>query len=206
MPVLCAAVLTDVPPSLDVVRPGVPPELARAVQRCLEKTPQLRMESVAELARALEPFGSDASEGMAVRIEANLTSGPVITDVSDKAKTTKLPDASPTAAAWESDGASRRRTRGLAIGLGGGMAAVSLVLLVFIARAISTPSRQATPPSVSAPVLSAPVPSVEPVVAIDAGHVAAPRPTTPPPRRAPKPVAPKPIPLSTASSAPAHAF
>ncbi|MDB4995733.1 MAG: Protein kinase, partial [Myxococcaceae bacterium] len=141
MPVLCTAVLTQVPPPLDVVRPEVPPELARAVDRCLEKTPELRMESVAELARALEPFGTDASEGMALRIEANLTSGPVITDISDKATTIRLPDASRTAAAWESDGASRRRTRGIAIGVAGGMAAASLILLVFIARSVSTPAR-----------------------------------------------------------------
>jgi serine/threonine-protein kinase len=43
-------------------RPEVPEELAAVIDRCLEKEPQRRFASVAELAQALAPFGPPGSE------------------------------------------------------------------------------------------------------------------------------------------------
>jgi serine/threonine-protein kinase len=223
MPELCAAVLTEAPASLDVVRPGVPIELARAIHHCLEKSPALRTQSVAELARAIEPFGSEASEGMALRIEANLTTAPVITDVNKKPEPAG-DDPERTVAGWESDSAARRRTRGIAIGIGGGMAALALVVLVLVARWMAAPDRVTT--AKPAPVIVQPVPVpapvalpsvVEPATTIDAGSSVAPaivaptRSATAParsataPHRVPKPDAMQILP-TTSSSAPAHAF
>jgi serine/threonine-protein kinase len=213
MPELFAAVLTDAPAPLEAVRPDVPVELARAVHRCLEKDAKLRTESVAELARAIEPFGSTASAGMALRIEAFLSSAPVISEVDTKA-TTKLDERERTAAAWESDSASRRRTRGIAIGIGGAMAALALVVLVLLARSLApahpVTSRAAseTPAPSIAPPVREPQPSTDnplaPIVTDAAASVAAPLHTAAAPRRSGKPDGTKSPPL--ASSAPAHAF
>ncbi|MBX3228505.1 MAG: protein kinase [Labilithrix sp.] len=51
------AVLTQEPPSLHDLRPGVPAELSRIARRCLAKRPDERFASVTDLASALAPFG-----------------------------------------------------------------------------------------------------------------------------------------------------
>ena len=63
---LTAMVLQDAPRRVDELRPDVPPGLARVIARCLEKDPAMRYANVAELARALEPFGSQ--RGVSLRI------------------------------------------------------------------------------------------------------------------------------------------
>jgi serine/threonine-protein kinase len=58
MPELCALVLTEAPPSLRERCPWVPPALAAAVERCLQKDPAQRYGNLAELAKALVGLGS----------------------------------------------------------------------------------------------------------------------------------------------------
>ena len=53
---LLAAVLTEPPPTLASVRPGLPPDLCALVDRCLRKDRSLRCQNVAEIARGLAPF------------------------------------------------------------------------------------------------------------------------------------------------------
>jgi serine/threonine-protein kinase len=69
MPELCAAVLTRSPEPLSSLRPEVAPGLEAAVHRCLAKDPSERFGSVAELARALAPYGTDLSRTSCLRIE-----------------------------------------------------------------------------------------------------------------------------------------
>lgn len=57
---LCFEILNDEPTPLDQLRPDVSPGLAAAVSRCLAKDPSQRYQNVAELALALQPFGSGA--------------------------------------------------------------------------------------------------------------------------------------------------
>jgi serine/threonine-protein kinase len=49
-------------PSISEKRPDVAPGLAKVVQRCLRRSPEERFANVAELARALVPFGSSRAD------------------------------------------------------------------------------------------------------------------------------------------------
>jgi serine/threonine-protein kinase len=53
---LLAAVVSDPLPSIRDKRPDVPPELEDVIAKCLEKNPDHRYQTVAELAEALAPF------------------------------------------------------------------------------------------------------------------------------------------------------
>ncbi|WP_437574921.1 protein kinase domain-containing protein [Sorangium sp. So ce887] len=53
-----AAIIMDTPTSVMALRPDVPPAVAALVSRCLVKDPNARVQSVAEIARVLAPFGT----------------------------------------------------------------------------------------------------------------------------------------------------
>jgi serine/threonine-protein kinase len=65
---VCATVLTQQTPRISSIRTNVPPGLERAVLRCLEKDPNARFASVAEMAYAVAPFGTVASSASYERI------------------------------------------------------------------------------------------------------------------------------------------
>ena len=65
---LFTAVLRDEPIPLSQVRPDAPAALGEVIARCLQKLPADRPASVAELATALEPFGTDRARVLAHRI------------------------------------------------------------------------------------------------------------------------------------------
>jgi serine/threonine-protein kinase len=67
-PELCVAILLNPPKSLVELVPGIPPAFDRAVMKCLEKEPELRYQSVAELGVALAPFASPAGKASVERI------------------------------------------------------------------------------------------------------------------------------------------
>jgi serine/threonine protein kinase len=75
IPELCATVLTQPPPPLSSLRENVAPELERAVLRCLQKDPNARFTTAAELARALSPFGTDIARRSCLRIERVIEAG-----------------------------------------------------------------------------------------------------------------------------------
>jgi serine/threonine-protein kinase len=65
---LGAKVLTTEAPDLRTVVPDAPPALAEAVRTCLRRDPRQRFASVADLARALAPFGTASAAISAARI------------------------------------------------------------------------------------------------------------------------------------------
>jgi serine/threonine-protein kinase len=73
---LCLTISLD--PPLPMTEP-VPPGLARAIARCLEKQPARRFQSVAELVRAIVPYTRDVQQGWmrVVRIERMLATAPL---------------------------------------------------------------------------------------------------------------------------------
>jgi hypothetical protein len=62
---IVAAVLTDGAPRVTAVRGDVPAAVEAAILRCLEKDRNKRFQSVAELAEAIAPFGSDSARASA---------------------------------------------------------------------------------------------------------------------------------------------
>jgi eukaryotic-like serine/threonine-protein kinase len=70
VPTLFRAVLRDDPIPLLSLRPDCAPALGSIVGRCLEKDPEARFGSIAELVLALEPFASPFGRVVAGRIQA----------------------------------------------------------------------------------------------------------------------------------------
>ncbi|HEV3193752.1 MAG TPA: protein kinase, partial [Polyangiaceae bacterium] len=68
LPQLCMQIMLEEPPSVRSFRPDIPAGLAAAVHKCLEKTPARRFQSVAELAEALQEFGSPQARESAAHI------------------------------------------------------------------------------------------------------------------------------------------
>jgi serine/threonine-protein kinase len=65
---LTALVLMEPPTPLSTLRPNLPARLVGVVERCLQKDPALRFQSVAQLALALKPFAPGESRELADRI------------------------------------------------------------------------------------------------------------------------------------------
>lgn len=78
IPEICAKVLSQEPPLPRDLRPEIPEELELVVLRCLQKEPDDRFDSVAELATELEPFGS-AQAALAARRVALIAGRPSLT-------------------------------------------------------------------------------------------------------------------------------
>ena len=61
LPQVCSRILTWPPEPLGELAPHVPEAVVAAVLRCLEKDPQARFQSLAELAEAIAPYGGGAA-------------------------------------------------------------------------------------------------------------------------------------------------
>ncbi len=145
---LTAMVLEQRPRPLSDLRPDVPIGLANAVLACLEKDPALRTQSVADLARAIEPFGENA--GVADRI-ANVARGGTtqrsVVDRSSDRATAVVTGSGGTSVAWgETLLARGSRTRTVVITMLAsvlGMLVVGAIVFAFV-RHSSGPSAAAT--------------------------------------------------------------
>jgi len=86
IPALCASLLNDVPQSMRLLRPEVPPELEDVIRHCLAKDRADRYATVSELARALAQFGSVSSQLHVDRASRVLgvTEVSVLTDSADR--------------------------------------------------------------------------------------------------------------------------
>jgi serine/threonine protein kinase len=81
---LLAAVVSDPLPSIRERRPDVPVELEAIIAKCLEKNPDHRFQTVAELAEALAPFAARSSLPSVSRIAGILRSSSQRAQMADK--------------------------------------------------------------------------------------------------------------------------
>ena len=103
LPELCAHVLTQPPPPLSSLREDVPPAVEGAVLRCLEKDPEARFANMAELARALAPYGSADARESCTRIENVLERGPSIPSLMPLESSAPYENTRPSVESWPSD-------------------------------------------------------------------------------------------------------
>jgi serine/threonine-protein kinase len=200
---LTAMVLTEPPRPITQLRPEVPRDLVRAVERCLEKDQDKRFASVAQLAAALEKFAPSDTRPLAARI-ARIGAGARLAPPVSAASTGGVPVAGSTSVSWAG------KTE-LASGRGKAIAVVAVASVLVGGAAIAggvalwrsqgakadgapaapasaaavpaaRPSAPAMPAVTLAPLASAP--AVPPTVTVDAGVSAAaaspPRPASPP--------------------------
>lgn len=107
-PELCAEVLANPPRSLKELRPDVPAELEAVIGRCLEKQPEARYGSVAELAAALLPFAPRHSRASVEKLTRVLERAGMPT-ISDR-ETAPTPSAEPAVRGAPAVGAVDART------------------------------------------------------------------------------------------------
>ena len=164
---LTAMVLTDVPRTVDQLRPDVPRALGAIIARCLEKTPSSRFASVAELAAALEPFAPADTRDLARRI-ARIASGsrlpqePLATSAG-----TRIAVAGATSVNWSgktelvSSGGKRAAIVLAILGVLAMAAALAILLALRLGRSHATP---ATPAAAGDPATTATTATTGPAV------------------------------------------
>jgi hypothetical protein len=151
----------------------VPRELAAIIERCLEKSPQSRFASVAELAAALQPFAPTDSRDLAVRIGR-------IASASGRSPT-PAPAGTATASARTSANWSDSGTR-----VPGGPPILAIVLCAvlgggsLLVLALVLMRHERTPPSPATPAVAA-APNAIPIASASAIPQAALTPLTPTP-------------------------
>jgi serine/threonine protein kinase len=197
---LCAKIAADPATPLRSVNPGVPGPLEAVVMRCLEKDMTRRYPTAADLALALQPFGSPEGRRAADRIVR--IGKPLGTSESDAVASGQpsAPGASSgphvstgyaeTQANWQTANAQRRRRTTTLMVVGAGALAVgSIVAMVGYrsahpkmppaeAATYLAPPQPSAIPSASAPVTLAPPPGVDPSASSSAS--AAPSASAPP--------------------------
>jgi eukaryotic-like serine/threonine-protein kinase len=168
---LILMVLSESPRPIRLVRVAVPDDLARAIERCLEKNPAARFGSVADLAAALEPFAPADSRGLAMRI-ARITSGGRVFAPSPATTTHPVDVPTHTTANWSARPGLARSWRGKLVGL-------AVVVCIAGAAAILgtvSASRSRTAPPIQA--LGSPTPTPTPTGTPTGTPTASPTPTT----------------------------
>lgn len=129
---LAAMIASDPAPALQSVRADVPAGLAEVVERCLQKAPEERPQTVAELAAALAPFGSQHAQISVQRIKGVIHASQQISGIPHPSTTalgqaaTALAPGAATANGWGQT-SPNVPARG---GIGGRVVAIGIVAIV----------------------------------------------------------------------------
>jgi serine/threonine-protein kinase len=188
---LCFKVAQEDAEDVAKLRPDLPPELCKAVMRCLEKDVDKRWSNVAELAAAIEPFASAREKGAAERVadmlkvRTTLRSTPDFEEVAKEAAKNALVDSKETTApssrkllsspevapaAWGTATKAEQKAKASRRGVYA-IAAVAIVGLLVVGYGMS---RTKPPPVGITPPSALPVDPPPPVVDLTGGLSAAP--------------------------------
>jgi serine/threonine-protein kinase len=174
-------IVTEPPPVLQNLRPGVPDELVAIIGKCLEKDPNARYQTVRELVCALEPFGGARARGLVERVSGIIegaASSAAVVELAVTPSRSSKPSLVETLApsGWSTEGGSVKRSAAIAI------AVTSLAVLGAVATFAFRP-RTTQAEAQQAPAAAAP-------------------PAPPPPSAAWQTVdSPQPVPFEVAASA-----
>jgi serine/threonine-protein kinase len=149
---LCSAVALDPTPSVRALRPDVPEGLERVIAWCLEKKPEARPATVAHLADALAPFGSERARASADRIAHVLHEPQGGASAKGSPRVEAAPEATTNA---EVSAKPRTSPAGRVALVAASLAASFAVAAVVIVRLLGTP---ATDSGAAAPELSSATP------------------------------------------------
>ncbi len=207
---------------LEIVVPGLDVGLARVVARCLEKNPEARYASVADLASALAPHAPPEVSALVERLVRRSTSEPALPLAStspDPSRATPTPASSATET---SQPIHLDRARGTfepvqsSVGVATRAPAVAptarrwpiagaLAILLVVSATLLASTMRATPPAFPTPAAATAVPTeTAPIVALPVLPVASEPVTLPPvasPASAPKPP-PRPATVPSRNTAP----
>jgi serine/threonine-protein kinase len=189
MPELVGTILQHTPRAVASLREGVPVGLQGVVDRCLQKDPSQRFANVAELARALQPFGPSRSEDMVERIEhvLGVTAGPAPFAITGAPAGPGGSTFSPATSQPAATGGRRLLVSGLLVGLAivGFAAGALLVVRSSGHPATLAPSAATTAPQTAA--LDSAAPSAPPPPAPAPSSELAPPPSAEPVATTPEP-------------------
>lgn len=160
MPQLCTKILQEPPVRLSEVRADVPLGLEAVVLRCLQKKPNDRYPTVAELATDLLPYAPRAGRVSVERI-TKVMSAAGLTDATLAMSPSEAPvpvvAAGITQQAWgQSQATKRSGSRRLALGAALAVGGIAVGVLALSSRTSSGPSPDVAP--ASAPPVSVPAP------------------------------------------------
>ena len=146
---ICAAVASDPATPLRCVLPGAPDALEAALLQSVEKAPDRRFASVAELARAIAPFGGTSAGSLALRAARLLRTSDAAVEVPRPASSQGRITAPSTLSGIPAPARSRALGRVL-------VAPLAVAVLVLGATAIVSLRRAPEPPASPGASLSAP--------------------------------------------------
>jgi serine/threonine protein kinase len=217
---LCAMLLQDAHVPVGKLRPDAPPGVTAAIDRCLQKHPEGRFQTVADLASALEPFGAADAKEQAGRVRTILNTrarGPSPGEIS--VPSSRVAVTGGTSVSWGDTQLAplrRGRTRAIsAVAIGAGALGILLAVVAWRSQpsgpaAPSIPSAHAavaggtasSPPATAAAEIPDPPAGTTQVLAA-ATASAAPQPPASPHGPATRPL-PSTQPLTATTTAPTH--
>jgi serine/threonine-protein kinase len=195
---LCALIASTPAPSLLLLAPSAPKVLADVVSRCLAKSRDERIASVADLALALEPIAPAEARTSIERIlrvarkERGVSTGPKLTPaIAEAANAASGIVATPGAADATTNGAARQRGPGVGLLLAiavGALLVAGIAVNAVVARPV---------PSDAPPVAALPLPGA---AAAPASALPVASPTAPVSASSPVAEAPSSVPVAQASA------